>query len=436
MNEPGHTRKWSMSHIQISHVTHINASWHTNTRMDGSCHTFVPAKVGLLFTPHILKMSHVTRMNESCHTYEWVMSHILIMSHVTHTNESCHIYEWVTSHVRHIYEWVTSHVRIRMSHVSHERVTSYIYIRMSPVTHTHMNESCHTYKTPQRPWMSNVTHTYINKSCHTCTYEWVMLHIYVWMSHVAHTHMNESCHTYEWVVSHTYIAIMSCLHIWMSHVTHVRRLRLVGSLKLDVSLAEHSPFYKALLQKRPIILRSLLIVATPSTTSQRSWMYPVAHTHMNESCHTYTYEWVMSHIHDISAVLNASCRTYTHEWVTYTSNQSCHTDMSHVTHTQMNESCHKTRHLSGPALKLTHSILRHERVSEVSLLWIGSHIWMCERETHFETLLNREVSQNVSLFHFSLRSVSLLNRVTHMNESSSCHTYQLLRRSISDWASQ
>jgi len=40
-------------------------------------------------------------------------------------------------------------------------------------------------------------------------------------------------------------------------------LRLVGSLKLKVSFAEYHLFYKALLQKRPIILRSLLIVATP-----------------------------------------------------------------------------------------------------------------------------------------------------------------------------
>jgi len=40
-------------------------------------------------------------------------------------------------------------------------------------------------------------------------------------------------------------------------------LRLVGSLKWKVSLAEYSLFYRALLQKRPVILRSLLIVATP-----------------------------------------------------------------------------------------------------------------------------------------------------------------------------
>jgi len=40
-------------------------------------------------------------------------------------------------------------------------------------------------------------------------------------------------------------------------------LRLVGSLKVQVSFAEYSFFNRALLQKRPIMLRSLLIVATP-----------------------------------------------------------------------------------------------------------------------------------------------------------------------------
>ena len=40
-------------------------------------------------------------------------------------------------------------------------------------------------------------------------------------------------------------------------------LRFVGSLKVQVSFAEYTLFYRALLHKRPIILRSLLIVATP-----------------------------------------------------------------------------------------------------------------------------------------------------------------------------
>jgi len=39
-------------------------------------------------------------------------------------------------------------------------------------------------------------------------------------------------------------------------------LRLVGSIKLYVSFAEYGLFYRALLQKRPMFLRSLLVVAT------------------------------------------------------------------------------------------------------------------------------------------------------------------------------
>jgi len=42
-------------------------------------------------------------------------------------------------------------------------------------------------------------------------------------------------------------------------------LRLVGSLKLYVSFAKESYKRNDILQKRPIILRSLLIVATPYT---------------------------------------------------------------------------------------------------------------------------------------------------------------------------
>jgi len=40
-------------------------------------------------------------------------------------------------------------------------------------------------------------------------------------------------------------------------------LQLGGSLRLQVSFAEYSLFFMARLQKRPMILRSLLIVATP-----------------------------------------------------------------------------------------------------------------------------------------------------------------------------
>jgi len=47
------------------------------------------------------------------------------------------------------------------------------------------------------------------------------------------------------------------------HSCTMRWLRLVGSIKLQVSFAEYSLFYRALLRKRPVILSILLTVATP-----------------------------------------------------------------------------------------------------------------------------------------------------------------------------
>ena len=62
--------------------------------------------------------------------------------------------------------------------------------------------------------------------------------------------------TYNSHTSHVYQD--TCITIY----AHMGWLRLVGSLKLYVSFAEYRLFYRALLRKRPIILRSLLTVAT------------------------------------------------------------------------------------------------------------------------------------------------------------------------------
>jgi len=58
-------------------------------------------------------------------------------------------------------------------------------------------------------------------------------------------------------------------------------LRLVGSLKLHVSFAKEPYKRDDILRKRPMILRSLLIVATPY------YNYMSHVTRMNESCHLY-----------------------------------------------------------------------------------------------------------------------------------------------------
>ena len=75
---------------------------------------------------------------------------------------------------------------------------------------------------------------------------------------------------------HTYICTYIYIYIYMYPHCSIYRirtlltmgwLRLVGSLKLWVSFGDDSLFYRALLQKRLIILRSLLIVATLSFKS-------------------------------------------------------------------------------------------------------------------------------------------------------------------------
>jgi len=80
-----------MSHIWMSHVTHVNES----------CQSYE-------WVMSHMWMSHVNHMNESCYTCEWVMS-IIWMSHVTHVNESCHTYECVMSHIWMSDQWQHRH---------------------------------------------------------------------------------------------------------------------------------------------------------------------------------------------------------------------------------------------------------------------------------------------------------------------------------------
>jgi len=82
----------------------------------------------------------------------------------------------------------------------------------------------------------------------------------------------------------THVALF--LQVRASPISPVRGigwLRLVGSLKRKVFFAEYRLRYWALLQKRPIILRSLLIVATPYGYIYMAAMYtwpPRAHSEM------------------------------------------------------------------------------------------------------------------------------------------------------------
>jgi hypothetical protein len=160
-----------------------------------------------------VSMSHVTHMNGSCLTYEWVMSHIWT-SHVSHMNASCHTYEWVMSHIsmRHV-----SHMRmpyLYMSFSSKEPYYQWLFCRKWSATwsilwvfatlyHWVMSHICACIR------LRYTTH--MDESCHT--FERVKSQI--WMSHV--THMDEARLTYEWVMAHLNTSFQN-FWIWLNRL--------------------------------------------------------------------------------------------------------------------------------------------------------------------------------------------------------------------------
>ena len=119
-------------------------------------------------------------------------------------------------------------------------------------------------------------------------------------------------------------------------------LRLVGSFKIQVSFAESRLFYRAFLQKRSVIWRSLLIVTTPHL----QWMAAI-HNHGHARAHTYTYTHAythsLSHTHTqirISTHAHTHTRshshTHTHTCIHTYTHPHIHTyTHTHKTHTHL-----------------------------------------------------------------------------------------------------
>jgi len=149
------------------------------------------------------------------------------------------------------------------------------------MTHTHIWHTL-TYNTH-----SHITYTHI---WHTLTYSTLLLTQYMQQTHHIAPYVFHDRYIAPYVLhtltydthSHTtpYLSRNTCNRRITSHPTYSTNLPyhppfftqqppLAYStstntlLQLWVSFAEHSLFYRALLPKRPIILRSLLIVATP-----------------------------------------------------------------------------------------------------------------------------------------------------------------------------
>jgi len=236
-------------------------------------------------------MSHVTHTSTS-HTHTL---HTLSSRSTAHEQVTSHTYERVTSHT---YEWGMSHIHTWVMSRTHGWVT---------------NSHLHRPLLPQADAAHPTNESCINESCYlhvcdsksfTCVrrvmYEWVMSSTCVWlhameficnsydMTHsymTRHTHVNGtyelSRHTHldEWC--HTHMSQMrqgihertpSCVCVITPLASWDRRgcmgwLRLAGSSKLYVSYAKEPYKRDDIMQKRPMILRSLLIVATPHQIS-------------------------------------------------------------------------------------------------------------------------------------------------------------------------
>ena len=197
MNESWHTYEWVMSHIWMSHVTRMNVEWFDELIFHHSFMCSYELVESWWFDEH---------MKESWYEHicvPWLLTEGSLASYVCHDSFICvpwllhvlipwllHVlvvsFMWWYEHMKeswHTYEWVMAHIWIRRSY---EHMKEWWNMSSS----NHMKESWHTYEwVMAHRWTSHVTH--MNESCRP--YEGVMSHI--WRSHVAH--MKESCHTYE-----------------------------------------------------------------------------------------------------------------------------------------------------------------------------------------------------------------------------------------------
>jgi len=203
-------------------------------------------------------------------------------------------------------------------------------------------------------------------------YEWV-ISLCIWVTMHCVVHMSQSCHvwmtyvTYAWVMSRTiesyhcaYGSLCIVLITWVSHVTY-----------------ECGLFYRALLQKRPIIL------SINMGHYALSWSHESVMSRMNELCHVcmshVTNVWVMSRMKKSYHV----CMSHVmYESVMWCMPESCHVWTSHVTYarvmSRMSESCHTWMSHFTHAYVACRWVTVHrlDRISESRHIWIRTCEWV------------------------------------------------------------
>ena len=193
-----------MSHIKLSHVTHERVMSH-------------------------IWMSHVTRMNDSYQAYEWVMSHVW-MSLIARIHTPCHTHERVMSHTLMSH---ATHVTWR-NYAIHENL-QYMYVYMYTFIRIFSyifwrNGDIGLFYGDSGLFYGDIGLFYIFSYIFwRHTWESVMSHS--WKNRVTHrnrvvTNKNASCHTFDWVVSHIRMSLVTL----KSHVIHKAFLRIFKAL--------------------------------------------------------------------------------------------------------------------------------------------------------------------------------------------------------------
>jgi len=124
---------------------------------------------------------------------------------------------------------------------------------------------------------SYVLYVRLHLSCmpRTCIHVYVNLCVHVYMYMWIHAYMY-TC-IYEFMCKCIHVYVNSCVHVFMCMWIHVYMYSCVLCVRLHLwhdrcsvthNTYEYRLFHRALLQKRRIILRSLLIVAIPYHTRQ------------------------------------------------------------------------------------------------------------------------------------------------------------------------
>jgi len=214
--------------------------------------------------------------------------------------------------------------------------------------------------------------------------------------------------------THSFVHLCDITH------SHMGWLRWVGSLKLQVSFAKKPYKRDGILQKRPIILRSLIIVATPYQERKHN---PCLQ-YMNESRHVHkrvTSRICMSFVTHANAsrhIEYESCHTsLALGRICGGSAQVPHTWMSYITH--MNE----LHHTQQESCRTHGQVTSHTSTRHVTHMCEShTNVWVTSR-THMYGSRHVQVWVMAHLASNRHDPGRIGASVTHINESRHTHTW-------------